>query len=167
MKAKAAMKAAPAPVVPFADFAARIRAVARGDAGVPGGAGTKVHSSELARQQWTAPALIKHAKLAAFIKLLADNEDLLAAIRDKHPRSVTELAKQVKRSDSNVSRTLGKLVKYGIVRMEVAHGRAKRPDLMVDKMFLEVNVRSGQIAISSMWREPAAPSRSGADHVPV
>ena len=70
MKAKAATKATSTPVVPFPDFAARIKAVARGDAGLPEWAGTNVYSSESAREQWTAPALIKHAKLAAFIKLL-------------------------------------------------------------------------------------------------
>jgi len=136
------------PTVPFDEFAARVKAVARGEASLPDWAGKTVYATESARQHWTQPELMQNAKLASLAKLLADNQDLLDAIRTRQPGSVAELAKTVKRSDSNVSRSLSKLEKFGIVLLTLAGGRVKRPTLVADRVIFEVNVVAGQVAIS-------------------
>jgi predicted transcriptional regulator len=146
--AKTSRKREHGPVVPFDEFTARVKAVARGEAPLPDWAGKTVYATESARQHWTQPEFMQNAKLAAFAKLLVDNQDLLDAIRTHNPNSVAELAKTVKRSDSNVSRSLSKLEKFGIVLLKLAQGRAKRPMLVADRVIFEVNVVAGRVAIS-------------------
>lgn len=154
MKQKVRKRANDGPIVPFAQFATRLKAVARGKEPAPEWAGKTVYATQSARAYWTQPETIHRTKLAALTKLLADNQDLLEAIRSKHPVSVSELARAVNRSDSNVSRSLGKLGKFGIVVLKMAEGRAKQPVLAADRVLLEVDVVSGQVAISRR-HEPA------------
>jgi predicted transcriptional regulator len=133
--------------VPFREIVDRVKAVAAGSAPLPEWAGKTVYVNEAARHYWTARKVVEHAKLAALTKLIADNQDLLGAIRKRTPASVAELARCVQRSDSNVSRSLGKLVKFGIVSLVDTSGRAKQPVLATDKLLLEIDVVSGQAVI--------------------
>jgi predicted transcriptional regulator len=147
MKTKTA-KPARGRVVSFHEIAERVKAVAKGEAQLPDWAGETVYASEGARRSWTEPRIVEQALLASLAKLLADNRDLLEAIRHSRPISVAALAKTVHRSDSNVSRSLGKLVKVGIVGLRSAEGKAKQPVLEADRVLLELDVLSGQVAIS-------------------
>lgn len=63
--------------------------------------------------------------------LTSENRQLLAAIEEKHPVSVAELARLVGRQEPNVSRTLSKFESMGFVRLNAGQGRAKRPELLV------------------------------------
>ncbi len=135
-------------VIPFAEFSARIQAVARGEASVPEWAGKQVYATEGARQYWTRQRIIKRAQIAGIAKLLADNQMLLGVMQAKQPNSVHDLAVLVKRSDSNVSRSLGKLEKFGIVKLQRGEGKAKRPVLAADRLVIEFDVASGEVIIN-------------------
>lgn len=135
-------------VVPFAEFSARIKAVARGEAPLPEWAGKQVYATEGAREHWTRQRIIKRAQIAGIAKLLADNQMLLGVMQAKQPTSVHALAVMVKRSDSNVSRSLGKLEKFGIVKLELGEGKSKRPVLATDRLVMEFDVASGEVVIN-------------------
>ena len=50
--------------------------------------------------------------------LTPQNRELLAIIRDKKPQSIAELAELTGRAQPNLTRTLGKLVAIGFVRLK-------------------------------------------------
>ena len=52
--------------------------------------------------------------------LTEDNEALLRAIRETHPQSISKLAEYTGRKQSNVSRTLKTMEKYGFVKLSKA-----------------------------------------------
>jgi len=55
----------------------------------------------------------------ALLRLLTpQNRELLAIIRDKKPQSIAELAELTGRAQPNLTRTLGKLVAIGFVRLK-------------------------------------------------
>lgn len=146
--------------VPFSEVVARVKAVAAGSAPLPEWAGKTVYVNDAARRYWTARKVVERAKLAALTKLIADNQDLLGAIRKRTPASVAELARCVQRSDSNVSRSLGKLVKFGIVSLVDVAGRAKQPVLATDKLLLEIDVVSGQAVIHQHGERRASTAKA-------
>ncbi len=55
--------------------------------------------------------------------LSAENQNLLRAIIENNPHSITELEKITKRKKSNLSRTLKTLEKYGIVELQKIKGK--------------------------------------------
>ena len=140
--------------VPFRKIVDRVKAVAAGSAPLPEWAGKTVYVNEAARHHWTAPKVVQRAKLAALTKLIADNQDLLGAIRKRTPASVAELARCVQRSDSNVSRSLGKLEKFGIVKLQLGEGNAKRPVLAADRLVIEFDVASGEVIVNRRGSTP-------------
>ena len=148
MTTKAVKKSTHGPAVPFAEFSARIKAVARGEEKAPEWAGKQVYATESARQFWTQQKILKRAQVAGIAKLLTDNQDLLGALQKSHPPSVSALAKLVKRSDSNVSRSLGKLEKFGIVKLLLGDGNSKQPILVIDRLVIEIDVASGEVIIN-------------------
>ena len=67
---------------------------------------------------------ISFESVEALMRLLTpENRALLAVIRDSKPPSIAELAELVGRKPPNVTRTLGKLVAIGFVRMETVRRR--------------------------------------------
>jgi predicted transcriptional regulator len=99
-----------------------MKAVARGDRLAPRGA--KKPSFE---------------SIDAIARLLTpENRQLLAAIRDRKPQSVAELADMTGRAQPNLTRTLAKLEAAGFVRMTTI-GRRKAPTASVRKIVVEID----------------------------
>ncbi|MGH8673202.1 MAG: helix-turn-helix domain-containing protein [Burkholderiales bacterium] len=67
--------------------------------------------------------------LKSFASVLSEpNAALLAVIRESRPRSLAELERLTGRAQSNLSRTLRTMEKYGLVRLEAGKGaRGKAP----------------------------------------
>lgn len=75
----------------------------------------------------------------ALVRLLTPaNRRLLAAIRDRKPRSVADLAKLTGRAAPNVTRTLAKLEAVGLVRL-TAVGRRRSPRVLVRRITVEID----------------------------
>jgi predicted transcriptional regulator len=80
----------------------------------------------------------------AIVKLLsAENIEVLDIIRRRKPKSLRRLAELAGREESNVSRTLKKLEKAGIVTVEAGPGRVRRPVLVARKVRLELDLAGG------------------------
>jgi len=66
--------------------------------------------------------------LLAILRLRSDNKEMISLIQSASCESVSDLAKQLGRELSNVSRTLSKMAAYGMVGYErEGESRAKRP----------------------------------------
>lgn len=78
----------------------------------------------------------------ALMRLLTpENRHLLSVIRREKPHSVSALAERVGRDQSNVSRTIGKLERYGLVRL-VPAGREKRPEVPLARLQIELDLEN-------------------------
>ena len=74
----------------------------------------------------------------ALLRLLTpQNRELLAAIRDKKPQSIAELAKLTGRAQPNLTRTLGKLEAIDFVRFNTVE-RRKVPTASIQS--LQINI---------------------------
>jgi len=84
----------------------------------------------------------------ALVRLLSsENLKLLHLIGTRRPASVRELAVLVRRKESNLSRTLKKLQKAGIVALEKGPGRTRAPRLVARRVTLDLDlVDVGSIA---------------------
>lgn len=99
-----------------------MKAVARGERLAPKDAGgTTVDSVE------------------ALLRLLTpQNRELLAIIRDKKPQSIAELAELTGRAQPNLTRTLGKLVAIGFVRLKNVD-RRKVPTTTIQSLRINID----------------------------
>lgn len=76
----------------------------------------------------------------ALVRLLTpENRRLLALIRDRKPRSVSDLAAWTGRAQPNISRTLAKLEAAGMVAMTDGSNRRKVPLATVRKITIEID----------------------------
>jgi predicted transcriptional regulator len=99
-----------------------MKAVARGESSAPADAAKPSFNS-----------------VEALVRLLTpENRELLALIRDRKPRSVTELARLTGRAQPNVTRTLPKLEAAGFIRTK-AVGRRKAPSTAIKKIIVEID----------------------------
>jgi predicted transcriptional regulator len=98
----------------------------------------------VARGQQPAPSdagQVSFESVEAVVRLLtAENRALLATIEQKRPQSVAELANLVGRAEPNVSRTLGKLVATGFVRLKEGSGRTKIPEVVIHRVTVDIDV---------------------------
>lgn len=96
----------------------------------------------VARGQRPAPADAAEPtfnSVEALVRLLTpENRRLLALIRDRKPRSVTELARMTKRAQPNLTRTLAKLEAAGFISTKPV-GRRKAPSTVVKKIVVEID----------------------------
>lgn len=77
----------------------------------------------------------------AVMRLLTpDNRQLLAVIENSKPASVADLARLVGRAESNVSRTLSRLVAGGFVRLKPGAGKAKVPEVAIHRLTVDIDV---------------------------
>jgi predicted transcriptional regulator len=86
----------------------------------------------------------------AMVKLLSsDNLAVLAVIARRKPRSMRRLAELTGRKESNLSRTLKKLERAGIVEMRKGPGRVRIPALVARTVRLELDLtgRRNRLAI--------------------
>lgn len=70
--------------------------------------------------------------------LSASNRELLRTIAERSPASLDELAQMTGRAKSNLSRTLKKMVDYGLVEMQPGDGRRLRPKVIYDRVSLDL-----------------------------
>lgn len=71
--------------------------------------------------------------------LSSDNRELLRIIADEKPESLQHLADSVGRAKSNLSRTLRTMEQYGLVHLEMKHGRLI-PRVEHERLELEVSL---------------------------
>lgn len=106
--------------------------------------GLRSEMKSVARGQRPAPTdagRVSFDSVEAVVRLLtADNRALLATIERKKPQSIAELASLVGRAEPNVSRTLGKLVATGFVRLKDGVGRAKIPEVVIHRVTVDIDV---------------------------
>lgn len=77
----------------------------------------------------------------AVMRLLTpDNRQLLAVIENSKPASVADLARLVGRAESNVSRTLSRLVAGGFVRLKPGAGKAKVPEVAIHRLTVDIDI---------------------------
>ena len=75
----------------------------------------------------------------SFARILsAGNRELLLTIAERSPGSLNELAQMTGRAKSNLSRTLKKMVEYGLVEIEPGKGRRLRPKVTCERVSLEL-----------------------------
>lgn len=76
--------------------------------------------------------------LDAILRVLSDkNMLLLEMIRNSQPTSLSNLAEMCGQKKSNLSRTLHKLEKFGLVEFEDGFGRRKMPRVYYDTVAFE------------------------------
>lgn len=108
----------------------------------------------VARGEMKAPAnahVLSFESVEAMARLLTrENRELLAAIETEKPESVAALALSLHRAESNVSRTLSKLVNAGFVNMRAGKGKTKIPEVKIRHVIIEINTLqwSDQISIA-------------------
>ena len=98
----------------------------------------------VARGERKAPAdagRVSFESVEAVMRLLTpENRQLLAMIEKKKPASVADLARLVGRAEPNVSRTLGKLVAAGFVRLKPGVGKTKAPEVAIRRLTVDIDI---------------------------
>ena len=106
------------------ELKAEMRSVVRGERKAPADAGR-----------------VSFESVEAVMRLLTpENRQLLAMIEQKKPASVADLAALVGRAEPNVSRTLGKLVAAGFVRLKPGAGKTKKPEVAIHRLTVDIDV---------------------------
>lgn len=144
-------------VVSAAQILREAKAHAKGGA-KPSWAGQTVYVGEKAVADWEEyeSRAMGVGELAAFGKLMGDNHDLLMAIQNLHPESIAALSKSIGRADGNVSRSLAKLEKMGVVKLVLIEGKkTKRPELALRRMRMELDVLDMTVSVKSAKMMPA------------
>jgi predicted transcriptional regulator len=102
----------------------------------------KTEMMAVARGEKPAPkdaALPSFNSVDALLRLLTpENRRLLAVIRDREPRSISELSEMTGRAQPNLTRTLAKLEAVGFVQMRVV-ARRKVPVAAVHTLRVEID----------------------------
>ena len=76
--------------------------------------------------------------MKSMAEVLSDeNRAMLEVIRQSNPSSISELAQMTGRKQSNLSRTLKTMSRYGLVRME-KNERSLRPVVLADSYQLSI-----------------------------
>src|SRR4051794_7722771 len=85
--------------------------------------------------------------VGALMKMVTpENCALLAIIEQERPKSVSALAERIRREQGNLSRTIGKLERAGLVRL-VSEGREKRPEVTVKRLRIELDLANDRCEI--------------------
>lgn len=114
----------------------------------------KAEMRSVVRGERKAPADAARASfesIEAVMRLLTpENRRLLATIEQKKPASVADLATLIGRAEPNVSRTLGKLVAAGFVRLRPGAGKTKRPEVAIHRLTVDIDVcrRTDRVAVA-------------------
>lgn len=161
-------------VVSFKEFSDTLMAVGRGEMPAPEWAGKTVYASEKAKEFWSAGsnerAGAKAKSLSAFAKLIDENRDLLSAIGGKHHwDSVAEVATAIGRAEPNVSRSLSKLERYGVVSLVRGAGRKKKPEISSRRLSFQVDVVTGDVLLIEEKQAPTkrSPAKKASAVAPV
>lgn len=93
------------------------------------------------RKAPTDAGRVSFESVEAVMRLLTpENRHLLAVIEKKKPASVAHLARLVGRAEPNVSRTLGKLVAAGFVRLKPGVGKTKAPEVAIRRFTVDIDI---------------------------
>ena len=80
------------------------------------------------------------AKIASPVFALSVARRARKAPADAGRASVAELARLLRRAEPNVSRTLGKLVAAGFVRLKAGAGKMKVPEVSIHRLTVDIDV---------------------------
>src|SRR3990170_2104538 len=104
----------------------------------------KAEMLSVARGGRKAPAdagRVSFESVEAVMRLLtSEKRQLLAVIEREKPASVADLARRLRRAEPNVSRTLGKLVAAGFVRLKPGAGRTKVPEVAIHRLTVDIDL---------------------------
>lgn len=79
--------------------------------------------------------------IETFAKVLSDqNRELLALIAKENPKSISELSRLSGRAQSNLSRTLKNMERYGFVTMKKGERGSKRPFVPYSDIVLDMSI---------------------------
>jgi predicted transcriptional regulator len=85
----------------------------------------------------------------AMVKLLSpENLAMLQVISRDKPESMRQLAELTGRKESNLSRTLKKLEKAGLVKLTPGPGRMRKPLLIASRVRLEIDLIGSASAVA-------------------
>jgi len=102
----------------------------------------KTETMAVARGEKPPPkdaALPSFNSVDALLRLLTpENRQLLAVIRDRKPRSISDLSDMTGRAQPNLTRTLAKLEAVGFIRMRTVE-RRKVPTVAVHTLRVEID----------------------------
>ena len=77
--------------------------------------------------------------MESFAQLLSSgNRELLRVIDEQSPGSLEELSRITGRAKPNLSRTLKKMARYGLIRMDPGEGQKLVPKVLHDRVELEL-----------------------------
>ena len=80
--------------------------------------------------------------MASLAQVLSDqNRVLLSLIAEKEPESISELARLSHRSQSNLTRTLKKMERYGLVKMKTGERGKKQPSVPYTDNLVDMSIR--------------------------
>ena len=80
--------------------------------------------------------------MASLAQVLSDqNRRLLALIAEEEPESISELAELSHRSQSNLTRTLKTMERYGLVKMKTGARGRKQPLVQYTDILVDVSIR--------------------------
>jgi predicted transcriptional regulator len=80
--------------------------------------------------------------IASLAQVLSDqNRKLLALIAEEEPESISELAELSHRSQSNLTRTLKTMERYGLVKMKTGARGRKQPLVPYTDILVDVSIR--------------------------
>ncbi len=157
-------------IVSFKEFSDTLMGVGRGEMPAPEWTGKTVYASEKAKEFWSGRSdertVAKAKSLSAFARLIDENRDLLSAIGGKHHwDSVAEVATAIGRAEPNVSRSLSKLERYGVVSLVPGAGRKKKPKISSRRLSFQVDVVTGDVLL--IEEEQATANRSPVKKAPA
>ena len=132
-------------VMTFRDFIDEMKSVAAGKRPAPRRTGKRVFASATAvRQYEERQAMLALESVEAALRLLTGkNRDLIRIIQAGKFSSMAELAAQSGRAESNLSRTIKKLSKLGLVRLKRERGRFVKPELAIRSLKIELDFVDG------------------------
>jgi len=82
--------------------------------------------------------------MASLAQVLSDqNRALLTLIAEEEPESISELARLSHRSQSNLTRTLKKMERYGLVKMKTGARGKKQPSVPYTDILVDMSIRVG------------------------
>ena len=151
----------------FRAFIDEMKAVAAGKSSVPKRADKRVFASKKAVTQFmerkgpTVQRTLKVDSLAAVTRLFTPENRRMVAYLAKHKvNSMAELAKQMHRAESNLSRTVKKFEELGLISLKPGEGRTRVPYLTVKSLRLTLDVTNGKVTLfdSSGDERPEVPA---------
>lgn len=103
--------------------------------------------------EWTSRkgnVLVEHKVMETLARLLTEeNRLLLKLIYDRKPDSIARLAEWTNRAPSNVTRTLDKFERLGLIEMLSGKNHTKVPRMRFETIALEVDLKSGTVRLNN------------------